>query len=88
MKLSVLYRGPLTSCNYGCTYCPFAKRTESAARLAHDQAALRRFVDWLCQQTEHRWRILVTPWGEALVRAWYRDTLTQLTHVEHLRARR
>lgn len=84
MNLSVLYRGPLTSCNYGCSYCPFAKRTESDARLARDRSALKTFADWLTGQTAHGWRILFTPWGEALVRAWYRDALTRLTHVEHV----
>jgi hypothetical protein len=44
MNLSILYRGPLSSCNYGCGYCPFAKRTETAAEPAHDRACLKRFV--------------------------------------------
>ncbi|MEN8446791.1 MAG: radical SAM protein, partial [Cyanobacteria bacterium J06555_13] len=30
MNLSILYRGPLLSCNYGCEYCPFAKRQQTA----------------------------------------------------------
>jgi DNA-binding CsgD family transcriptional regulator len=29
MKLDILYRGPLASCNYGCEYCPFAKRKDT-----------------------------------------------------------
>ena len=29
MNLSILYRGPLSSCNYGCEYCPFAKHRET-----------------------------------------------------------
>ena len=29
MNLSILYRGPLSSCNYACGYCPFAKRRAS-----------------------------------------------------------
>ena len=48
MNLSILYRGPLSSCNYACAYCPFAKRTETAAELAHDRdlpGAVRR-VGW------------------------------------------
>lgn len=84
MNLSVLYRGPLTSCNYGCSYCPFAKRTESAARLARDQSSLGQFADWLSEQAGHHWRILFTPWGEALVRQWYREALARLTHVAHI----
>lgn len=84
MKLSVLYRGPLTSCNYGCTYCPFAKRIESDAQLEKDKQSIQRFVDWISKETSHRWSILFTPWGEALVRRWYRDAITSLTHCEHV----
>jgi sulfatase maturation enzyme AslB (radical SAM superfamily) len=46
MDLSILYRGPLSSCNYGCEYCPFAKREESYAQLETDRVALLRFVAW------------------------------------------
>jgi len=84
MNLSVLYRGKLTSCNYGCVYCPFAKRMESDARLAEDRVGLLQFERWICEQSMHRWRILFTPWGEALVRSWYRDTVSRLTHCEHI----
>ncbi len=69
MKLSVMYRGPLTSCNYSCGYCPFAKRQESEAWLLKDQQSLIRFTEWIQSQSAHRWKILFTPWGEALVRA-------------------
>ena len=47
MSLSILYRGPLSSCNYACGYCPFAKRRETAAELARDRTALERFVAWV-----------------------------------------
>ena len=30
VRYNILYRGPLSSCNYGCEYCPFAKHAESA----------------------------------------------------------
>ena len=36
MTLSILYRGTLSSCNYDCPYCPFAKRKDSRATLATD----------------------------------------------------
>ncbi len=80
MKLSVMYRGPLTSCNYSCGYCPFAKRQESEARLLKDQQSLTRFKEWIQTQSTHQWKILFTPWGEALVRAWYREAIVQLSH--------
>ncbi|MEU8270103.1 hypothetical protein AB0B89_23465, partial [Sphaerisporangium sp. NPDC049002] len=44
--LSILYRGPLASCDYDCPYCPFAKRRDSPARLREDRAALERFTGW------------------------------------------
>ncbi len=85
MNLSILYRGPLSSCNYACDYCPFAKRTETASELAHDRECLHRFVDWVAAKSEHSLGILFTPWGEALVRSWYRDALVRLTHLPHVR---
>jgi MoaA/NifB/PqqE/SkfB family radical SAM enzyme len=84
MKLSVLYRGPLSSCNYACAYCPFSKRSETGAQLERDRAALARFTQWLTQQSTHDWKVLFTPWGEALVRSWYRDAIAALSHLPHL----
>lgn len=84
MNLSVLYRGPLSSCNYSCGYCPFSKRTEPRPRLQRDQESLQRFVDWIGRQTEHRWHVLFTPWGEALVRRWYQQAVSQLSHCDHV----
>ena len=49
--LSILWRGPLASCNYGCAYCPFAKKVDSRAELARDRRALERFVDWFARST-------------------------------------
>lgn len=84
MNLSLLYRGWLTSCNYACGYCPFAKRTETEARQLRDQNSLSRFTEWIQEQSGHDWKILFTPWGEALVRTWYREAVTELTHVPHI----
>ena len=44
VDLSLLYRGPLASCNYDCPYCPFAKRRDSPQLLRADRAALREEV--------------------------------------------
>ena len=68
MTLSVLYRGPLASCNYDCAYCPFAKHRSSEEELAADRAGLRRFVDWVTSGAAEALEILFTPWGEVLVR--------------------
>jgi MoaA/NifB/PqqE/SkfB family radical SAM enzyme len=84
MDLSILYRGPLASCNHGCAYCPFAKHAETAAELAEDRRALERFVDWVGTRTADRIGVLFTPWGEALVRRWYRNALIRLTHLPNV----
>ncbi|MFJ3103850.1 STM4011 family radical SAM protein [Streptomyces sp. NPDC086835] len=85
MDLTVLYRGPLSSCDYDCPYCPFAKRRDSREQLRADRAALERFAGWAAGQTGDRLSVLFTPWGEGLVRSWYRRTLTELSHLPHIR---
>lgn len=81
MKLSILYRGPLASCNYHCTYCPFAKRAESAAERQADRHALQRFVDWVSARTGDRISVFFTPWGEALIWRHYQQALARLSHM-------
>lgn len=82
LELSILYRGPLSSCNYECSYCPFAKRHESAAELAADRAALARLVDWVAARPrEDRLSLFFTPWGEALVHRAYQDALVALSQL-------
>ena len=81
LDLTLLYRGPLVSCNYGCEYCPFAKRSQTATELKQDCQALERFVDWILQRpTGDRIRVLFTPWGEALIHPWYQIAIARLTH--------
>ncbi len=84
MKLAVLYRGPLASCNYGCAYCPFAKRHDPPELLRADRAALERFAGWVTATTDVRLSVLFTPWGEGLTRSWYRDTIVALSQLEHV----
>ena len=85
MKLDILYRGPLASCNYGCEYCPFAKRKDDRDALARDEAGWRRFVGWLAlRPSSDQLGVLVTPWGEALIRRWYRDGLVELSHLPQI----
>jgi MoaA/NifB/PqqE/SkfB family radical SAM enzyme len=84
MNLSILYRGPLSSCNYACGYCPFAKRAESADELARDRACLERFVRWVGGRTSDTVGVLFTPWGEALIRRWYREALATLSRMPHV----
>ncbi|MFY1637701.1 STM4011 family radical SAM protein [Solwaraspora sp. WMMB335] len=86
MDLSILYRGPLASCNYDCAYCPFAKRRDDPAALRVDRAALERFVDWVARNPDgDRISVLFTPWGEALTRSWYRRALLRLAGLAQVR---
>lgn len=83
--LTVLYRGPLASCNYDCPYCPFAKRVDPPELLRADRADLARFVDWALTNTAgHTLSILFTPWGEGLTRSWYREAMVALSHAPHV----
>jgi hypothetical protein len=86
VKLDILYRGPLASCNYGCAYCPFAKRKDDRDALARDRNAWTRFAGWVAARpATDELGILVTPWGEALIRRWYRDGLAELSHLPQVR---
>lgn len=82
--LSLLYRGTLESCNYDCPYCPFAKRQDSRARLERDAREVARFVAWVGGQTRPI-SVLFTPWGEAIVRRHYREAVTALSRMPHVR---
>jgi MoaA/NifB/PqqE/SkfB family radical SAM enzyme len=84
MNLTILYRGPLASCNYDCPYCPFAKRRDPPEALRADRAALGRFVDWVSSRPDVEISVLFTPWGEGLTRSWYRDAIVRLSHLPHV----
>lgn len=85
MSLAVLYRGPLSSCNYDCGYCPFAKHVSSPEELEADREGLARFVAWVRSRDDLELHLLFTPWGEALVRPWYRQALLTLSHLPQVR---
>lgn len=79
-----MYRGTLSSCNYACAYCPFAKKQDSRAVLARDAREVARFTAWVAQQTRAI-SVLFTPWGEALVRRHYRSAMQALAALPHVR---
>ncbi|KAB8143736.1 radical SAM protein [Chloroflexia bacterium SDU3-3] len=84
MNLSILYRGPLSSCNYGCSYCPFAKHTETRAEHERDRQALERFVGWVGERAGDTISVFFTPWGEALNRRRYQMAFVALTNMPHV----
>ena len=86
--LHINWRGPLASCNYDCSYCPFAKRQSSRAELHADQQALARFVAWCADAEAHGRQLSLrfTPWGEALIRPYYAAALVELSQLACVRA--
>ncbi|MBA4146615.1 MAG: radical SAM protein [Verrucomicrobia bacterium] len=80
---NILYRGSLSSCNYSCDYCPFAKTTNSLVELQKDRMELERFAAWVEAQ-QRQVGILITPWGEALVHRYYREMMTRLSHLPNV----
>jgi MoaA/NifB/PqqE/SkfB family radical SAM enzyme len=83
MRWLILYRGPLSSCNYGCDYCPFAKTKNTRAELADDAQKLSRFVNWVKGRKETI-GILFTPWGEGIIRKYYQEAMTELSHLPNV----
>ena len=81
--LTILYRGPLTTCDYDCWYCPFAKRASTPDELEEDRVSVERFVRWVESQ-DHAISVLFTPYGEALVHPWYRSAMRELSHMPHV----
>ncbi|MCW0220596.1 MAG: STM4011 family radical SAM protein [Prosthecobacter sp.] len=79
----ILYRGPLSSCNYACGYCPFAKTKNTRAELDYDAACLSRFTDWVATRSEQI-GILFTPWGEAMHHLHYQEAMRRLSHLPNV----
>ena len=82
-RWNVLYRGSLSSCNYDCSYCPFAKTTNTRAELDADTVALQRFIQWIKEQ-KRPIGVLFTPWGEALIHRSYQRAMVELSHLHHV----
>lgn len=79
----ILYRGSLSSCNYACGYCPFAKTTNTREELDRDSNQLDRFVDWL-STCDRPIGVMITPWGEAIIHRYYREAMIRLSWMDHV----
>lgn len=83
-RWNILYRGPLSSCNYACGYCPFAKTRNTREELREDARKLTRFLDQVEHHEDREIGVLFTPWGEALVHRAYRQALLRLGRMNHV----
>jgi len=84
MRFSILYRGPLKSCNYSCYYCPFAKTEISYHESEADRHALDRFMNWISLRSSDQISVMFTPWGEALIHHYYQNAIAKLSLLPHL----
>lgn len=87
-ELELLYRGSLKSCNYQCSYCPFSKRRMSERELKRDQEQWEQFVRTM-EENADRLKIrslMVIPYGEALIHAWYWEGLGRLGAIPGIQA--
>ncbi len=85
MKLSILYRGVLKSCNYKCSYCPFHPKDENESTKKKDREMLERFVGWIGEHEEHEFSIFFTPSGEALIKPRYQEALIKLSNCSNVK---
>ncbi|SNT24883.1 Hydroxymethylpyrimidine pyrophosphatase [Anaerovirgula multivorans] len=78
----IYYRGYLSSCNYTCYYCPFAKKKHSKIEIQKDIQALENFFDFI-QKTifDSDISIFFTPYGEGLVHTYYMDYLVKFARL-------
>jgi MoaA/NifB/PqqE/SkfB family radical SAM enzyme len=85
MNLTLIYRGPLESCNYACGYCPFALSRATTAEHKADCRALERLVDWVEARHNDQISLFFTPWGEALIHPRYQQAFVRLSNLPHVR---
>lgn len=80
-RKTILYRGSLKSCNYACSYCPFAKHPSSGREQEKDRQQWFRFVKSLKERAEiiNPFALMVVPYGEVLLHPWYWEGLGELS---------
>lgn len=82
----LLYRGSLKSCNYSCSYCPFAKHKLSGEELHRDKENWLRFCSVFKRRNELFGAVMLVPYGEALIHPYYWEGMAQLSQLDSLEA--
>jgi|LSQX01.2.fsa_nt_gb hydroxymethylpyrimidine pyrophosphatase-like HAD family hydrolase/MoaA/NifB/PqqE/SkfB family radical SAM enzyme len=76
---NICFRGSLSSCNYSCSYCSFAKRGPRKTELMKDKACLSRFCDFIDTTSfTNQISIFLTPHGEGLIHPHYVEAIARL----------
>jgi len=86
IKNTILYRGSLKSCNYHCSYCPFAKHHELKQELEKDEKQFMAFCESVTSRAEELsiGAVFITPYGEALIHTWYWEGLALLSKIDSI----
>ena len=79
-KRTVIYRGSLKSCNYSCSYCPFAKHRALPTELERDRRNFERFCDSIAGRVQDLsiGAVFLAPYGEVSMHRWYWEGLSRL----------
>lgn len=93
------YRGSLKSCNYSCSYCPFAKRQAAPTELDKDREDWFRFCKSLetdrgqaepgrqtAVPSSPFCAVMVVPYGEALIHSYYWEGMARLSRIDRVEA--
>ena len=76
---NIYFRGLLSSCNYSCSYCSFAKRKSSKTELLKDRECLNRFcVFFDTTEFKNAVSVFLTPYGEGLIHDYYVEAIGKL----------
>lgn len=85
-KRTIIYRGNLKSCNYSCSYCPFAKHRALPMEMEKDRQSFARFCDSIEKRakTFSIGAVFITPYGEASIHRWYWEGLSRLAEIPEI----
>jgi len=76
---NIYFRGFLSSCNYSCSYCCFAKRKPTEIEISKDKECLRKFCNFIdATEFKNEVSIFLTPYGEGLIHDHYVEALGKL----------
>lgn len=87
-RTMVLYRGSLKSCNYSCSYCPFAKHPRLNREMEKDRAEWLRFCRSLKERARElgKFGLMIVPYGEAMNHSWYWEGLGEISALKEAEA--
>lgn len=84
MTKDIFFRGNIDFCNYSCSYCPFAKKTQSIDKIQKEEDNLKKLFFYVKNMDEDA-NIMITPYGEALIHPIYQVFIARLSTLDNVR---